>query len=84
MVAKADYAVGGLKVDVPKYVSAVQIIFQRVKPDGQLDPADAYTSDWIGTPSEKEAPTINGAGKKAIGIHDRRGAIIDAVGLVFE
>lgn len=80
MVAKADYAVGGLKVDVPKYVSAVQIIFQRVKPDNQLDPADA----WIGTPSEKEAPTIDGAGKKAIGIHGRRGAIIDAVGLVLE
>ncbi len=84
IVAKDGYAVGGLKIDAPKYVSAVQIVFQRIKPDGQLDPGDAYTSEWIGEPSEKEAPTVDGAGKKAIGIHGRRGAIIDALGLVFE
>lgn len=84
IVAKEGYAVGVLKVDAPKYVSAVQIIFQRIKPDGQLDPTDAYTSEWIGTPSEKTVPAVDGAGKKAIGIHGRRGAIIDALGLVFE
>ncbi|QDU51251.1 hypothetical protein [Gimesia panareensis] len=84
IVAKEGYAVGGLKIDAPKYVSAVQIIFQRVKPDGQLDPSDAYTSEWIGKPSGKETPTVDGAGKKAIGIYGRRGAIIDALGLVFE
>lgn len=84
IVAKEGYAVGGLKIDAPKYVSAVQIVFQRIKPDGQLDPGDAYPSEWIGKPSEKEVPTVDGAGKKAIGIHGRRGAIIDALGLVFE
>lgn len=84
IIAKEGYAVGGLKIDAPKYVSAVQIIFQRIKPDGQLDPADTYTSEWIGQPSQKEVPTIDGKGKKATGIHGRRGAIIDALGLVFE
>lgn len=84
IVAKEGYAVGGLKIDAPKYVSAVQIIFQRIKPDGQLDPKDSYTSDWIGKPSGKETPTVDGGGKKVIGIYGRRGAIIDALGLVFE
>ncbi|QDT43654.1 hypothetical protein Pan241w_37560 [Gimesia alba] len=84
IVAKEGYAVGGLKVDAPKYVSAVQIIFQRIKPDDQLDPDDSYNSEWIGKPSQKEVPTVTGNGKKAIGIQGRRGAIIDALGLVFE
>ena len=84
VIAKAGYAVGALKIDAPQYVSAVQIVFYRVKIDGQLDPSDAYTSEWLGKPSGKDAPTLNGAGKKTIGVFGRRGAVIDAVGLVFE
>lgn len=84
VTAKAGYAVGGLKIDAPQYVSAVQIVFYRVKEDGQLDTTDAYTSEWLGKPSGKDAPLIDGAGKKTIGVFGRRGAVIDAVGLVFE
>lgn len=84
IVAKEGYAVGGLKIDAPKYVSAIQILFYRLKADGQLDPQDSYTSEWLGKPSGKTAPTVDGAGKKVIGIYGRRGAIIDALGLVFE
>lgn len=84
VVAKEGYAVGGLKIDAPKYVSAIQIIFYRLKADGQLDPQDSYTSEWLGKPSGKAAPTVDGAGKKVIGIYGRRGAVLDALGLVFE
>jgi hypothetical protein len=84
VVAKEGYAVGGLKIDAPRYVSAVQIIFYRLKADGQLDPQDSYTSEWLGKPSGKAAPTVDGAGKKVIGIFGRRGAVLDALGLVFE
>lgn len=84
VMAKEGYAVGGLKIDAPRYVSAVQIIFYRLKADGQLDPQDSYTSEWLGKPSGKAAPTVDGAGKKVIGIYGRRGAVLDALGLVFE
>jgi hypothetical protein len=84
IVARAGYVVGALKVDAPKYVSAIQIVFMRVTPDGRLDPSDSYTSDWIGDPTGKPAKTLTGAGAKVIGIHGRQGAIINAVGLVLE
>ncbi|MFI4850185.1 MAG: hypothetical protein ACIAZJ_13855 [Gimesia chilikensis] len=84
VMAKEGYAVGGMKIDAPKYVSSVQVVFYRLKDDGQLDPNDSYTSDWLGTPSGKEVPVIEGAGKQVIGIHGRRGAVLDALGLVFE
>ena len=84
VMAKEGYAVGGMKIDAPKYVSAVQVVFYRLKDDGQLDPNDSYTSDWLGTPSGKEVPVTEGAGKQVIGIHGRRGAVLDALGLVFE
>ncbi len=84
VMAKEGYAVGGMKIDAPKYVSAVQVVFYRLKDDGQLDPNDSYTSDWLGTPSGKEVPVIEGAGKQVIGIHGRRGAVLDALGLVFK
>ncbi|QGQ26152.1 hypothetical protein F1728_27255 [Gimesia benthica] len=84
VMAKEGYAVGGMKIDAPKYVSAVQVVFYRLTDDGQLDPNDSYTSDWLGTPSGKEVPVIEGAGKQVIGIHGRRGAVLDALGLVFE
>jgi len=83
-MAKEGYAVGGMKIDAPKYVSAVQVVFYLLKDNGQLDPNDSYTSDWLGTPSGKEVPVIEGAGKQVIGIHGRRGAVLDALGLVFE
>ncbi|MCR9231416.1 MAG: hypothetical protein NXI29_10420 [bacterium] len=84
VMAKEGYAVGGMKIDAPQYVSAVQVVFYRLTDDGQLDPNDSYTSEWLGTPSGKEVPVIEGAGKQVIGIHGRRGAVLDALGLVFE
>ena len=84
ITAREGYAVGALKIDAPKYVSAIQIVFHRVKTDGRLDPSDSYTSKLFGKPSGKPLQTLDGKGKKAVGIYGRRGAIIDALGLVFE
>jgi hypothetical protein len=50
--------------------------------DGRLDPGDAYDSPWVGTPSHGEAITVGGQGIPVIGIHGRRAAVIDALGLV--
>ncbi len=63
-------------------VNAVQIVFMRKQQDGRLDPGDTYTSPWVGTPSGDEAVTVGGQGIPVIGVHGRRAAVIDAIGLV--
>jgi len=83
-VAKEGYAVGGIHADGMQFINAISIIFMRVKEDGNLDPADSYTSDWLGTPHDKSATTIHGNGKVVIGVHGRTQAIMDAIGLVYQ
>jgi len=83
VMAKPDYAVGGMNVEGQDSVTALEIIFMRIKPDGSLDPADSYTT-WIGTPSGQPTKPLGGTGAPVIGIYGRRGAILDAVGLVMQ
>jgi len=82
--AREGYGVGALDVEAGKLVHAVRVVFMRLKPDGQLDPSDSYKSDWIGASAGGPAKTLGGDGKKVIGLHGRRGAVLDAVGLVLE
>jgi hypothetical protein len=86
IVAKDGYAVGGLRIELQKYVSGMQVVFMRLKPDGQLDPNDQYESNWIrATPAAAAAPTsLLSEGKKVIGIYGRAAAVVDAMGLVLE
>lgn len=82
VVARDGYAVGGISVEGDDFVRAIQVVFYRVSDDGKLDPADSYTSEWIGHPAGKPVKAIDGRGAKVIGIQGRRAAILDAVGLV--
>jgi hypothetical protein len=82
--AKEGYAVGGLIVDVDVYVCAVQVIFMRIDDEGQLDPNDSYTSDWLGRPTGKTPVEINGDGRKVVGFRVRQMAALDAIGLIYE
>ncbi|HUQ69245.1 MAG TPA: hypothetical protein VM165_06970, partial [Planctomycetaceae bacterium] len=82
--AKPGYAVGGLNVDADQFVSAFQVVFMRLKDDGTLDPTDSYTSDWIGQPSGKLPVSLDGQGKKVLGLYGRRGNTMDAIGLLIE
>jgi hypothetical protein len=84
LLAREGYAVGALEVDAGQFVHAVRVVFMRITPNGQLDRDDAYTSDWLGSPSGGEPRTLGGKGEKVIGIRGRRAAILDAVGLVIE
>jgi len=84
VVAREGYAVGAIDVETGNLVHAVRVVFMRLKPDGQLDPSDSYKSDWIGASADGPAKTLGGDGKKVIGVHGRRGAVLDAVGLVLE
>jgi hypothetical protein len=85
VLAQEGYAVGALKVQSKRFVDAVQIVFQRVKPNGRLDPNDSYTSDWLGfAEANAKARTLGGEGRRVIGIHCRQGAILDGIALVLE
>lgn len=82
LMAKPGYAVGALAVDSSEFVNALCITFMRIKPDGTLDPSDTYNSPVIGTASGQTTTKLGGTGAPVVGIHGRRGAILDAVGLV--
>ena len=83
-VAREGYAVGGLNANAGQYVHAVQVVFMRVKADGRLDPADSYTSDWLGTKTDASTTPLTGEGAPIIGVHGRKAAILDGIGLVFK
>ncbi len=82
VMARDGYAVGALKVAPTTLVGAVQVVFMRLLPDGRLDPRDSYTAAWIGRPSDLPAKVLGGSSQPVIGVHGRRGAVIDAIGLV--
>lgn len=68
-MARDGYAVGVVKIYARSYVNAPQLVFMRVRDDGQLDPADTYTSDWIGARGKGTPHTLSGEGAPIIGIH---------------
>jgi hypothetical protein len=84
LMARDGYAVGGLEVDASEFVDALALVCVRLTPAGGVDPADSYTSDWIGEPSGRPPRTLTGNGRKVIGIYGRGAAILDAVGLILE
>ena len=81
MFAKDGYAVGAIQVDGADFVNAVRVAFMRIEGD-RLNPKDTYISDWIGKLTGRDPVTINGNGAIVVGVHGRRGAILNAVGLV--
>jgi hypothetical protein len=84
VLAPEGYAVGAFKVQSKKFADAVKVIFFRVKPDGRLDPNDAFPSEWIGYPEGEEGKTLGGDGTRVIGIVNRQGAILNGVALVLD
>ena len=85
LFAKSGYAVGALNVKTKKIVTAVQVVFMKQKPDGTLDPADNYTSKWLGHPEEGEKEgKVSGDGRKVIGMHLKHFGVVHAVALVLE
>jgi hypothetical protein len=84
VLAREGYAVGGLMVDADQHVQAVQVIFMRIGTDGKLDPADKYTSEWIGQRTGRPPRMIGGDGAKVTGAHSRRGPVLNAIGLILE
>lgn len=83
ILARDGYVVGGLKVHAGDFVHGLQVVFMAIQADGRLDPADSYTSEWIGESSETTT-SLGATGAKVLGVHGRRGAIMDSIGLITE
>ncbi|HEY7157703.1 MAG TPA: hypothetical protein VH575_27350 [Gemmataceae bacterium] len=83
-IARKGYAVAGAEVNADKYVYGIRLLFRRVTKDGTLDAKDAYAGEWIGTPPAGEATKLVNDGRRVLGIHIQRGAIIDRFALVVE
>ena len=73
---------GAVKVYAGEYVNALQLVFMRVKDNGQLDPSDSYTSAVLGGRMRVKPQTLTGNGAPIIGIHIYRGLVVDAMALV--
>jgi hypothetical protein len=84
VVAPKGYAVGAIKVNAPKYVRSVQLVFMKIKDDGSLDPSDSKVSKWLGAKPMGEATTLSGEGKRLIGLQYRRALVVDAIGIIVE
>lgn len=81
--AKEGYALGAMQVSGTKYVNAVRLAFVKLDGD-KLDMQDRYLSNWIGTPASGTPKSLFSEGQRVLGLHGKRAAILDAIGLVFE
>jgi hypothetical protein len=81
-LAREGYVVGGLEVDAQSLVHAVRIIYVRQREGGAIATSDSYMSDWLGQRTSQDAKKLGQQGSVVVGIHGRRGAVIDAIGLV--
>lgn len=83
VAAKKGYALGGIAADSGSdFLHAVQLTFMRILPNGKLDPADSYTSDWIGQPTGA-VQKHNSSGELVVGLRGKRMLLVHSIGLVF-
>ena len=76
------YAVGGLFVKHGHRVDGLAVLFLRIRPDGGLDPKDGYVGPWIAGVDGSNEKRVGGTGARIVGLTGRRGADLDAIGLV--
>jgi hypothetical protein len=84
VVAREGYVVGGVQVVAGDLVNAVRVIFVREQTDGSFDKSDNYLSDWIGEPAGATPKALGDGQTRVIGVCGRRGAVLNAIGLVLD
>ncbi len=82
--APRGYAVGGIKVYAPQFVTNIQLIYMKVDSDGTLDPTDSKLSEWLGGKPKGKPTEISGEGKPVVGLHGRGAAVLDAIGIMLK
>ena len=84
VVAKADYAVGGLNARTGGAgIFGLSVTFMKLK-DGKLDPTDTYESDWVGSAVGLGPVAVGGKGEPVLGFAGKsNAATVSGVGLLF-
>lgn len=83
--AKDGYAVGAISGKAQQWCHGFSLTFMKVKPDGTLDPADSYESEWAGWNGAMPVTKVAGDGTPVVGIVGKivRGDTT-ALGLLFK
>jgi hypothetical protein len=66
--AKEGYAVGAISGKSKLWCHGFSLTFMKVKPDGTLDPRDAYESEWVGWNGSMPVIRVGGDGTPVVGI----------------
>ena len=83
VVAKPDYAVGGIWVRSGTGIDRVSLVYMRVR-GNDLDPNDNYSSGWVGTSDGGSIQYVDGRGRPVVGLFaDARGDQARSLGLVY-
>jgi hypothetical protein len=80
--AKEGYALGAIHVWAGEFVDGIKLEFMKLNDDTRLQLSDAYEADTIGSATTSTAKVIRSDGRLIVGFHGRRGAVMDAIGLV--
>jgi hypothetical protein len=68
VVARPGYAVGGMTLRSGLNINGLSLTYMRVT-GGWLDPAQSYTSEWVGDRTGGGEAQIDGIGAPVVGIH---------------
>jgi hypothetical protein len=82
-VARPGYAVGAINTHTGLTVDGFEMVFMRVKED-RLDPADSYTSPWLGDEKGGTPRDVSSEGKIPVGLQGRAGKEVYGLGLIVE
>jgi hypothetical protein len=82
VVGRPGYAVGAINTHAGLWLDSFQIVFMRFK-DGQLDPEDSYTTDWLANSRGGSPGSASGEGKLVVGVHGRSNdRVVNSLGLL--
>ena len=79
-IAKTGYAVGAIYTHTGITVDGFELVFMKVDGD-KLDPADTYTSPWLGDRKGGSPRDATTDGKLPLGLQGRAGEELNALGL---
>ncbi|MBO0698998.1 MAG: hypothetical protein J2P46_11435, partial [Zavarzinella sp.] len=83
--AKDGYAVGAITGKAKAWCHGFSVTYMKVKPDGTLDPKDAYESEWVGWNGSMAMTRTSGGGTPVVGLVGKiAGTETTALGLLFK
>jgi hypothetical protein len=82
LMAKPGYAVGEVTLDRGLFLEGLSLRYMKIAGPA-LDPSDAYTSRWVGSPTGENRATLSGGGAPIVGIHGNLDRDVRGLGLIY-